>query len=505
VREEGPGSKPAARERFVLVALACAVVARLWVMPLPSSLWLDEFGPVWVTSGSFGAVLERARVFPQSLPYAGIVWLTRAALGSSEIALRIPSLLAMLAAMYCLYRLGRELFDRETGLLAAGILLLFPQIAFAAGDARPYAFALLAATAATWALVRWLGKGRGAAGAAYVALAAATVYFQYLFATVLVAHAAYALHRRRRGSPVSGLKMLLAGSALAVLLLPAAALVLEIGRGRASHAFGPMPGIAQLGSSLVPSRALGVLVASLLLCFLFRVARLAPRPSADGVGDALFLLVLVAVVPSLLLFVVSRAGGAPVFEVRYLMGAVPAQALLMAWLLGRAAPQSGRTAALGGALALVLVLRGGLSRPTIAHGNEDWRAAVAALDAVNGSGPVLFGGSFTESRELDVLKDPTHTGYLRAPLEFYRPAGPVEVLPLRTGDAAEAFVADRLRAASPGARFALIERNSRWPSWAPWLAERFRADGYTMKDLWASDTLKVRIFERGGPVRNGRT
>jgi len=114
---------------------------------------------------------------------------------------------------------------------------------------------------------------------------------------------------------------------------------------------------------------------------------------------------------------------------------------------------------------------------------------------------VLLGGSFTESRDLDLVRDPAHAAYLRAPLDFYPTRGPVQVLPLRTGAAAEAFAGRRLLDSPPGDRFALIERNSRWPSWAPWLAGRFRAGGYAMKDVWASDTLRVRVFERGGPAR----
>lgn len=490
-------ARPGQRANVLLALLAFGAVVRLWVMPLGTSLWLDEFGTAWVTGASLSDLFARARLFPQSLPYAALVWITRAALGSSEIALRLPSLAAMLAAIWCLCRLGRELFDRETGWLAAGVFLLFPQIEFSAGDARPYAFAVLASIGALWLLVRWLDRGRARDAVAYLALAAAAVYFQYLFATMLAAHAAYALRRRGRGSPVSGRQLLAAAAGLCLLLVPAAALVLEIGGRRASHAFGSMPGGRELLLSLVPSRVLGVLAPCLLLCVLLRLARVEPMGPRKDRRDALLLLVLSASVPSLLLYAVSRLSGAAVFETRYLMCAVPAQALLLGWLLRAVEPARGRRLVLGGALALVLVLRGELLHRSIPHSREDWRGAVAALNAANGANPVLLSGSFTESRDPDLVKDPAHASYLRAPLDYYPTAAPARVLPLRTGIGAETYAAGLTTASLAGHRFALIERNSRFPSWAPWFAERFPE--FAARDVWSSETLRVRVFERARP------
>jgi mannosyltransferase len=428
-----------------------------------------------------------------------VVWVMRSMFGSSEVVLRLPSLAAMLAAAYCLYRLGRDLFDGETGLSAAGIFLLFPQIEFAAADARPYAYAVLAAIGALSMLVRWLDRGRAGDAFAYVILAAATVYLHYLFATALVAHAAYALRRRRGGSPVSLRQLLVGAAGLGLLLLPAARLVLEIGRRRSSHAFVEAAEWKGFGQVLIPGRVLGVLVPSLLLCLLLRVVTgLRVAPLRRGRADALFLLGLAALVPAVLLFPISRLSGTNLLVVRYLMGAVPAQALLLGWLLGVAQPARGRRAVLGCSLALVIALRGGVRSPE-AHGREDWRSAVSALNAVNADGPVFLGGSFIEARDIGLVRDPAHAAYLRAPLDVYPTRGAVVVLPLRSGPAAESYVGDILAAAPPGERFALIERNSSFPSWEPWLEQRFREAGYATKDVWKSPALKVRVFRRTRP------
>jgi hypothetical protein len=251
-----PSPSGVRRAAFVLGGLALAALVRLWIVPLRSSLSLDEFGTWWASDGGLGEILTRARLFPQSVPYVAIVWLERALGGSGEISLRLPSLLAAGLAAYFVYQLGAELVDRETGLLAAGIFAGFRPIAFAAGDARPYAFALLAATGAFWMLVRWLEHGRAADAVAYALLATAAVYFQYLFATMFLVHAAYAVRRGRRRRPgraVSAGSIACVAAAIAVLSVPAATRVLALARDRSAHAFAAMPNLQGLISSMVPA------------------------------------------------------------------------------------------------------------------------------------------------------------------------------------------------------------------------------------------------------------
>ena len=308
----------------VLATAALLVVARLWAMPLAASLWLDEFGTVWVTDAGLSRVVERARFFPQSIPYAALVAIARGAFGSSEIVLRVPSLLAMLAAAWLVARLARACFGAEAGLLAGGAFLLFPAIEFAAADARPYAFGVLAATAALLFLKGWLDGGRVGEAVGYVLAAATAVYFHYLFAAALAGHAVYAVYRWRRGTPVSLRAMAAAAAGVAVLLVPAAALVAEIGSSRRMHQFGTLPDALHLFNALVPVRVLGLLLPAALVVFAVRRARgfRVPEPPWSA-EDGLALLLSSALAPPLALFAVSRAFATPVFEVPVLLGRPP--------------------------------------------------------------------------------------------------------------------------------------------------------------------------------------
>ena len=486
--EEGGRAR---RGDFVLVLLAAAVVLRLWVMPLTSSLWLDEFGTTWITSAPMAELVERARLFPQSIPYAALIRVVRSVTGSSEISLRWPSLLAMLATAGIVGRLGRRLFGSPAGVAAAVVFLLFPQVQFSAGDARPYAFGVLAVAAALLFLVRWLDGGAAQDGVLYALCAASSIYFQYLFATTLVAHAVYA-GRRRGNSAVSPRGMALAVAGVVVLLAPAALLVVEIAHRWRAHAFGAAPGALSALNALVPVRVLGLLAPALLLTGIFGGARGFSTTRLDG--DALALLGTLALFPPLALFAASRRTGASLLEGRYLLVTAPAWAALLGVFVARLRPARAANVVLALALALALVTRGEWTRWEIDHGREDWRSAVTALVSANGSHPVFLAGSFVESSDPSVVRDPLHEDYLLAPLAYYPTRGSSRILPLRSGAAADAEGERRIARVLPGDQFGLIERSSRFPSWASGLAARLAPLGYSMREVWSTPTLRASVF-----------
>lgn len=396
-------------------------------------------------------------------------------------------------------------------MLATAIFIGVPQVCYAAGDARPYALAVLATVAALWALVRWLERSSAPSALAYVVCASAAVYFQYLFATMLVAHAAYAIRRCRRGGGVGARQLVLAAAGIALLTVPATLLTLEVGRDRALHAFGTMPGWKALALGLVPRGVLAALAGGVAACWLgSRLARRpwgwrnrgASGPESGGVEagrDALWLLGLGALLPPALLFLVSRIGGAPVFVDRYWLCAVPAQVLLMAWGLTRLVPPGSRSAVVGAYLLIMILARGA----KVEHTNEDWRAAAAAVRAASEGAPVLLSGTYTESRSVSWVKDELHAAYMRAPLDYYPAGGATRVLPLRAGPEAESYALSVIETAPGlGDRFALIERSSRFPSWAPWLAARLGARGYRMRAVRDRGNPSAWLFER--PTSPGR-
>jgi mannosyltransferase len=118
-------------------------------------LWDDERATWWAASlgwGDFGRLLGHFDIV--LAPYYALMHLWVESFGSSAAALRLPSVLAMAAAAGVLTLLGRRMFDARVGLTAGLIFAVLPITTRYAQEARPYAFAVLAALAATLLLLR---------------------------------------------------------------------------------------------------------------------------------------------------------------------------------------------------------------------------------------------------------------------------------------------------------------------------------------------------------------
>src|ERR1051325_6444861 len=102
----------------LLQALLLLCIARLWLMPLPSSFWVDEMVTAFVVR--FGPTHLSLAVAPQ-VPASIYYVLPRAAgalFGFSEIAYRLPSVLAMAIALFLIARLAARLICPEAAWFA---------------------------------------------------------------------------------------------------------------------------------------------------------------------------------------------------------------------------------------------------------------------------------------------------------------------------------------------------------------------------------------------------
>ena len=104
----------------------------LWLVPSFSSYWLDETVTVWVIQDDLGTTIDRALGYQQSPFYFVIAWFVRQVLGTSEFALRVPSLVAAILATWFLYRLALRLHDGEAARLVAFAFVASPWMALAA-------------------------------------------------------------------------------------------------------------------------------------------------------------------------------------------------------------------------------------------------------------------------------------------------------------------------------------------------------------------------------------
>src|SRR5581483_11212524 len=168
--------------RWPLPLLLALCIARLWLMPLPSSFWLDETATVFVARYGAGHA-SLATAAPQAWRswYYPLIHQVGAVFGYSEIATRAISVLAMLVFLALFGRLAARLVHPSAGWFAVFSCLALPGLNYQAANARPYALGMCVFVAGLLLLVRWLDSGAWRDGVLFAAAAAMVLYIHLLF------------------------------------------------------------------------------------------------------------------------------------------------------------------------------------------------------------------------------------------------------------------------------------------------------------------------------------
>ncbi len=193
-----------------LVALTLLAAAlRLGTLNL-QSFWYDEaFTPVHVLHPGLVATL-RAFVHTENTPplWYLVVWVFSRALGTGEIALRLPSALAGIATVPVAWGIGWELAGRgvsgrRAAILTAALVAVNPLFVWYSQEARAYAFFVLFTALAMLCMLR-ADRAPATRRYALFALTAALALLSHYFAIFLLIPMALWLLRPRRASSDAG-------------------------------------------------------------------------------------------------------------------------------------------------------------------------------------------------------------------------------------------------------------------------------------------------------------
>ena len=237
--------------------------------------------------------------------------------GTSEFALRVPSVLAMTAAAGLVAATGTRLAGPRTGLIAGLIFTLIPATSRYAQEARPYAMTVFAATLATYLLIRVLDRPGLPRYLAYT-LSLWLLGLMHVVALLLVAAHGLVILSMRRKFFRGWLVTAVAGA------LPAVPLLVVGNTQKNQISWVPdadLARVAQLPEALFGFTVLGGAVLALGLMSL-------------GLDRRSIVFTTWALVPAVGLFLAAQF--TPLWLPRYLLFTIPAWALLAALSLGRA-------------------------------------------------------------------------------------------------------------------------------------------------------------------------
>ena len=147
---------------MIWLTLFLAIILRL--IKIDQSLWFDEaINVVSSQNFSFWDFVTKYPIGDFHPPgYFALLWIWTAVGGTSEIWVRLPSVFFGVATVWLVYLLGKELFNRKTGTLAALLLAIAPLHVYYSQEARMYSLACFSATLSFyffWRLVSKEDKG----------------------------------------------------------------------------------------------------------------------------------------------------------------------------------------------------------------------------------------------------------------------------------------------------------------------------------------------------------
>jgi hypothetical protein len=470
-------------EKRTTLALAVMLIisVAVWFAAIRMPLWLDETVSYFQIAGGFDQIWPRQGLsFPA---YFYILWATKSLFGSSPYVLRAPSIFAMLAAAYLMFRIARELFDTHTALIVTIVFCLHPLVAFASIDARPYAFSVLLTNCAILCLLRWVRTHQTRYAVLTGVSSGLILYFQYLFAVILPCFAILVIARRVKWRSFWA-QCSYALVAFSITLIPAISRFFYLFDSRGAHVFGIEPTSEQFLATVAPWFILPLFALALLLSS--AVPKLSR--SADESLEKTVICLALAFVPLLILFESSRLTPLHIFVERYRLVAIPGIALCWGLMVRQLDPKIIRVAF---CLALtVLVTQKQFGNPR--HGYS-WRDAVQEVNRISTSNtPVLVCSDLPESDFEPLPADATQSSFF-SPFSYYKLNSTIVPLPRSLNQAAKDQVAKFLAGTAPNhPRFLLMAFGPSWDTMA-YVSEQAK-DSYFAHPLGLYDGIAVVEF-----------
>ena len=477
--------------RALLPLLLALCIARMWVMPLGSSFWVDEAETAFVVHhGAHHPSLAVIAPAIESVYY----WLPRtseAIFGFSEAAERLPSLLALALALFFVWLLAARLIHPDAAWFAVFACLTLRLFNYEAADARPYALGTCVAAASLWLLIRWLDSGRWLYGILFLAAGSLLWRVHLVYWPFYFVYPIYFFSRPDRKS--SWLQVGTISAALVLALLPVANSALAIHRDAAVHVFAPLPTWSELGETF-KIRLVGACGIAAWILSRWRRWRL----DSKAVGSSIALIAAWWLVQPIGLFAYSHLSGVSAFTPRYVSIALPGTALMATAAAACFIPKSiWKPAAMLMGFA-ALVFGGQWTKLWPAHHNSDWRGASRAVAAAvrNSSTPVLVISPFVEAKPPIWSPDYPLPGYLYSHIDVYPVSGKPVLLPYGESPAGTEYASALARESLPySGRFLIYGPAADVARWREWFAARPPFAQWLNRQLGPFLDVDVVLFE----------
>ncbi len=426
-----------ARIWIILIALA---IIRCWIMGLAVPFQLDETGPVWITAGGWGNLLQRSTEFTQSTLYCAILLVVRAVFGLHEWSFRLPSLIASSVSLVLLYKLARRYFDPTGALLVLTLWLYIPINPRLAMMARPYGLAMAAVFLGYLLLFRWLEKPNCSRFAIYSVVVVLPYYLSFMWALIVLAHAIYIVYRLYTGLVLPRLQMVLLPFIWGLLALPLVPQMLEISKIAALHNVPIIVQSRDLLAVFVPT-AIAICHPAAWVTTRFLGAEQSEHSAFPREGIVLCLATIVCF--SVPLYLLTKFVQIDLWTPMYLAGISGAFAILHTAILRSLGPSVSRVAGIAAMGFLVFPSAWSVTTPAYVISPVNYRLISAMLNdqaEVPGTALVMT-SEFEDGFHVQFPVDEYEQVELLAQLSMYPVNAPIRLVPYRPDQARPEYFA----------------------------------------------------------------
>jgi mannosyltransferase len=347
------------------------------------------------------------------------------AFGTSNFALRAPSMIAVGVAGAGVVVLGRRLGTRRIAIWSGAVFMILPRVTWMGIEARSYAFTALVAVWLTIVFVRIVDRHHPKLWAIYAIIAGVGVMINVYLALLVLAHGvALVVSRRRRRQP---LRLVIGWGVAAIVAAVIAAPIVRLVVGQTGQLpFGPLNLTAvantflfqqyftgatpTLGRSVpFPPTSLWAAAAILLACcgWALMIAAVASRRIRATASHSKSLTLLTVTLPWILLPFVLLIGFSltvtPIYTARYFSFTTPAVALLIGTTIASLSSRRNRIAVFAAIALLALPVFVSQRGPT-SKNDTDWEQAAAVLQAHAKPGQDIYYGPIRAGSTLSTSK-----------------------------------------------------------------------------------------------------
>lgn len=466
----------------LLACLLAACIARLWLPLLTESYWLDETVTAFIAR--YG-IHHPSLAFAPKLDLSLYYWLPRA---SSEISLRLPSLVATFISLFLIARIAARLIHPQAAWFAVFLCFLPHEFTRLATDARPYGLGTCVALAAMLFLIRWIDHARPVDAALFCLFAALLLRIHLIYWPFYVVYVIYALL-----APVSGRALAIAFGIVAASLIPLVPATLALTRQAAMHVVVDKSQATSFLSAFQIPMIFGCALAGWLLSRVFHW----PRQRIAATTSTRILIAVWWFLQPVALLAFSSVTGNDVFVARYFSIAVPGMVLAATLALSAFIPSANWKP-------LTAILATGILIAGFAHGltppsrGSDWRGAAHTVNTLirGAATPVLCPSPFIEAQPPAWTPNYTLPGFFYAHLAAYPIEGDPILLPARLSPEGERYVQPLIKQRIvPAGRFILYSGVYGVYQWLSWLENRPELNPWKKRHISFGD-VELIVFER---------